>query len=120
MRSTSDGTATITWDTDEPSDSRVEYGTDPGALTPSVESGSALVTSHSLQLTGLNPSTTYHYRVSVGGRRGQLEHRPGAAGRAEDASRPRPASFTDTTVADFAAGLARAPTRGSGRAATAR
>ena len=24
-----DGSATITWDTDEPSDSRVDYGTDP-------------------------------------------------------------------------------------------
>ena len=33
--------ATITWDTDEPSDSRVDYGTDPDALTQSQSDGVA-------------------------------------------------------------------------------
>jgi len=53
--------ATITWTTDEPSTSLVEYG-----LTASYGSDSedaALVTGHSVILSGLTPGTTYHYRV---------------------------------------------------------
>ena len=53
---------TITWTTDEASDTQVEYGT-----TTSYGSSSALnaslVTSHSANLSGLSPATTYHYRV---------------------------------------------------------
>jgi hypothetical protein len=56
------GTATVTWTTNESSDSRVDYGTDPANLTPSA-TNPALVTSHSVQLTGLTPGATYHYRV---------------------------------------------------------
>jgi len=53
--------ATITWNTDEPSTSVVEYGTTTAyGQTASGQSG---VTSHSVTLTGLNPSTTYHFRV---------------------------------------------------------
>lgn len=53
--------ATISWTTDEDSDSTVEYGTTEAyGLT---ESGPALVTSHSIDLSGLSASTTYHYRV---------------------------------------------------------
>ena len=53
----------ITWTTDELANWRVDYGTDPDALTQSVTDG-ALATSHSLPLTGLTPSTTYYYRVT--------------------------------------------------------
>lgn len=55
-------TATITWTTDVPSSSRVEYGptTSYGTLTPV---DSAQVTSHSIALSGLTPNTIYHYRV---------------------------------------------------------
>ena len=56
-------TATITWTTNEPATSRVDYGTTPDALTPSATNG-ALVTSHSLPLTGLTAGTTYYYRVT--------------------------------------------------------
>jgi hypothetical protein len=56
-------TATITWTTNRPADSQVEYGTmlpyssaTPVNPTP--------VTAHSVQLTGLRPSTLYHYRVT--------------------------------------------------------
>jgi hypothetical protein len=53
---------TITWTTDIASDSQVEYG-----LTTAYGSMSALdstlVTSHSINLTGLTAGTTYHYRV---------------------------------------------------------
>jgi PGF-pre-PGF domain-containing protein len=53
--------ATITWTTDEPSDSIVEYETTIAyGLT---SSDATLVTSHSRSLTGLSAGTTYHYRV---------------------------------------------------------
>jgi hypothetical protein len=58
---TSNG-ATITWATNEASDTQVEYGT-----TTSYGSNSslntAMVTSHSATLSGLSASTLYHYRV---------------------------------------------------------
>jgi hypothetical protein len=53
---------TITWDTDEESTSVVNYG-----LTSSYtdqESDSALVTSHSVTITGLTAGTTYHFSVT--------------------------------------------------------
>jgi hypothetical protein len=54
--------AIVTWQTDEPATSRVEYG-----LTNSYELGSItvsdLVTSHSIPLYSLTPNTTYHFRV---------------------------------------------------------
>jgi Domain of unknown function (DUF4082)/Bacterial Ig-like domain/Bacterial Ig domain/Purple acid Phosphatase, N-terminal domain len=56
------GTATVSWSTNEASDSHVDYGTDPGALAPS-PGDAARVTSHSVQLTGLTPGATYHFRV---------------------------------------------------------
>ena len=56
-------TATITWTTNEPANSRVDYGTAPDALTQYATNG-ALVTSHSLPLTGLTAGTTYYYRVT--------------------------------------------------------
>jgi hypothetical protein len=54
--------ATITWLTDEPADSQVEYG-----LTTSYGNlsllDSNLVSNHSVTLSGLTANTTYHYRV---------------------------------------------------------
>ena len=53
--------ATITWTTDEASNSVVEYG-----LTTSYGSSASNatnVTSHSIPLTGLSGNTLYHYRV---------------------------------------------------------
>jgi beta-lactamase superfamily II metal-dependent hydrolase len=54
--------ADIQWNTDEDSDSVVEYGTSPGNYTNS-ESDPAMVTSHSVTLSNLTPSTTYYYIV---------------------------------------------------------
>src|SRR5204863_517737 len=54
--------ATISWTTDETSDTQVEYG-------PTTSYGStsalntALITSHAVTLTALNEATIYHYRV---------------------------------------------------------
>lgn len=53
--------AEITWDTDVPSSSRVEYGT-ASSLGSIIESPS-LTTSHSIALTGLQPYTKYYFRV---------------------------------------------------------
>jgi hypothetical protein len=57
-------TATVTWDTDIIADAYVIYSTDPGFAT-SHEQGSSVksLTSHSVSVTGLDPSTTYYYRV---------------------------------------------------------
>ena len=60
--SVTDTTATVTWDTDEAADSRVDYGLTSGY--GSSESSSGLVTSHSLTLTGLSPDTLHHYQVT--------------------------------------------------------
>ena len=63
--------AVITWTTNEPATSRVEYG-----ISTSYGSSSALnstpVTSHSRTLTGLAASTTYHYRVTSTDRAGNV------------------------------------------------
>jgi hypothetical protein len=58
---TSDG-ATITWSTDEASDTQVEYGTTT-AYGYSSALNSSLVTSHAVTLAGLSASTAYYYRV---------------------------------------------------------
>ena len=54
--------AIITWTTDEHSTSQIEYG-----LTSSYGASTTLnansVTEHSQAMTGLNPNTTYHFRV---------------------------------------------------------
>jgi hypothetical protein len=54
--------ATITWTSDEASDSQVEYGltTSYGSVTPL---NGSMVTAHSVPLTGLTDATVYHYRV---------------------------------------------------------
>lgn len=53
--------ATITWDTDEPADSLVEYG--ETISYGNTESDTSYVTSHSIIINGLNPETTYHYMI---------------------------------------------------------
>ncbi len=62
VAATTSTSATVTWTTNEVSDSQVEYG-----LTASYGSFTAmnwmLLTSHSLAVNGLSPSTLYHYRV---------------------------------------------------------
>lgn len=54
--------ATITWTTNEASDTQVEYGTTT-AYGNSTTLNTAMVTSHSATLSGLSASTLYHYRV---------------------------------------------------------
>ncbi|HJW49150.1 MAG TPA: S8 family serine peptidase, partial [Candidatus Limnocylindria bacterium] len=56
-----DTSATVTWTTDEVADSRVDYGTTSAYGLSS--SSATFVTSHEVRLTGLVPSTTYHFQV---------------------------------------------------------
>ena len=54
--------AAIGWTTDEPADSRVEYGLAQSSY-PWAETSPAMVLSHQLDLSGLESGTVYHYRV---------------------------------------------------------
>jgi len=57
-----DGTATVTWTTDEPTSSTVAFGTSPGQLAKT-RVDDAQVRRHNVVLTGLDPGKTYWYRV---------------------------------------------------------
>jgi hypothetical protein len=57
-----DGTAVISWRTNEAGNSRVLFGTSPSRLTRSRRDAEA-VTAHQVVLTHLTPGATYHYRV---------------------------------------------------------
>ncbi len=61
--SITDTSAMITWATNEPSSSVVNYGTSSGYY-PSTATGAGGVTSHSVQLSGLSSGTAYFYRVT--------------------------------------------------------
>ena len=75
----------------------------PGSLDLDVRATPRWSTSHSVQLTGLAPNTTYYYRVTSADAAATPPPSPSAA-RPRAASRRRPPAFTDTTVADFGAG----------------
>jgi Bacterial Ig domain/Thrombospondin type 3 repeat len=70
--------ATITWSTNEASDSQVEYGpiASYGSSTPL---NTTLVTAHSQALTGLAAASTYHYRVKSRDASGNLAISPDAS-----------------------------------------
>ena len=55
--------ALVTWTTNEPADSLVDYGLT--AAYGNFEFSGAMVTNHAVLLTGLTPSTLYHYRVTT-------------------------------------------------------
>lgn len=54
--------ATVTWTTNESSDSQVEYGSSV-SYGNSTTLNTSMVTSHSVALSGLSGGVTYHYRV---------------------------------------------------------
>lgn len=54
--------ATVTWDTNKPSTSRVDFGTTTAYGTES--SSSNLVMSHQVALVGLTPDTGFHFQVT--------------------------------------------------------
>jgi hypothetical protein len=93
-------TATITWTTDENATSRVDYGTSPTALTSNA-SNSALVTAHSITLTGLTPDTVYYFRVTSVDGHSNSTTVPATSGAPSQFATP---AFIDTTVTDFSGG----------------
>ena len=101
-----DGTATVSWTTDEESSSRVRYGTSPTALTGDASDASR-VTSHSVNLSGLTAGTTYHFRVSstdAAGNTGTSPAEPAAPATFNVPAAPG-ATLTDSSLADFAGGV---------------
>jgi hypothetical protein len=94
--------ASITWTTDELSNSKVDYGTSPTALTQS-SSNAAMVTSHTVSLTGLQANATYYYRVTSADAAGNSATSP-ASPAAPSSFTTALASVTDATTADFTAG----------------
>ena len=100
-----DGTADITWDTDEASTSTVDYGTNPNRSEPEPEQPGA---DHLPQRPAHRARRQHHLPLPGDVRRrrdarAQLEHR--RRSRLQSASFTTPsATFTDTTVSDFGAG----------------
>jgi len=71
VSSVTSNSATITWSTDEASDTQVEYGTTTAYGTSSpVAAGH--VTSHSMTISGLQAETPYHYRAKSADSAGNL------------------------------------------------
>jgi hypothetical protein len=67
--------ATITWNTDQPSSSQVTYGTTTGYGSSSANI-STLTTAHSVNLTGLTSGTTYNFAVLSANAGGKLTTSP--------------------------------------------
>ena len=82
-------TATISWTTDEPATSRLDYGTSPVALT-STASVSGLTIAHAVPLYGLADGATYYYRVVSADPSGNVTTAPAVPA--------APASFTTTAA----------------------
>ncbi len=57
--------AVITWTTSAPGDSRVVYGTDRNNLTQVAE-GAGNTSTHRVELTSLEPGTTYYFQIDQG------------------------------------------------------
>lgn len=85
--------ATITWSSNEASDSQVEYG-----LTASYGNqtslNSSLVTSHSVSLSSLSSNTTYHYRVKSRDAAGNLATSGDALFTTQAASQQTPTTYS--------------------------
>lgn len=96
-----EGRATVKWTTDEPATSSVDYGRTTNLGYDVAQA--ARVTSHSIELTGLSPTTTYRFRVSSTDAAGNTSQSPVAA--SPPATFVTPAgALVDTRTAEFAAG----------------
>ena len=96
---------TVSWVTNEDTKWRLDYGTDPNILTDTIPPAGTLsvtnnnfATQHRVTLTGLQPNTTYYYRIT-------------AIDRSANQTVALPPTFTvpgptlrDTASTDFAAG----------------
>ncbi|HXI27390.1 MAG TPA: N,N-dimethylformamidase beta subunit family domain-containing protein, partial [Vicinamibacterales bacterium] len=98
---------TLTWTTDEPATTRIDYGTDAAILTASIANlppntttvtDANFVTQHSTALTGLHSNTTYYYLITAVDHSGNATTIP-----APTFTVPGP-TLRDTASADFQAG----------------
>lgn len=55
--------ATISWTTSRSADSKVQYGLESGVYEPVEPSSSIQVTGHEINLTGLQPGSTYYFKA---------------------------------------------------------
>src|SRR5262249_15991251 len=97
----------LTWSTDEPATSRIDYGTDPALLTASIDNlppntttvtDGNFVMQHSMPLTGLHANTTYYYLITA------IDHAGNAATTAAPTFTVPGPTLRDTAFADIAAG----------------
>jgi N,N-dimethylformamidase beta subunit-like, C-terminal/Domain of unknown function (DUF4082)/Bacterial Ig-like domain/Calx-beta domain/Bacterial Ig domain/Purple acid Phosphatase, N-terminal domain len=97
--------ATVSWTTDEPATSLVNYGLTPTSLSSS-SSVAGLRTGHEVLLTGLTPGTQYYYRVTSADAAGNSTSAPASPATFTTNSPPPPGAVTvsDTAAADFAGG----------------
>jgi len=66
------GDVLISWITDEPAISQVNYGETPSYELGSVSSGAAVGTQHEARVTGLTPGTAYNFQISAQDENGNL------------------------------------------------
>jgi hypothetical protein len=98
-----EGNAIVKWETDEPSTSRVQYGR---TTTLGTEvTATAPVTEHDVELTGLQPNTTYRYRVTSVDAAGNSATLPAPASAPASFTTP-PGTLVDSRTSEFAAGTA--------------
>ena len=103
VAATGSGTsATVTWTTDEPATSRVDYGTSSSALSLNATTA-GLSTSHSVTLSGLTPNTRYYYRVTSADAAGNATTSP-ATTSSPASYAPTTTPLSDATAANFSAG----------------
>jgi predicted porin len=86
----------ITWTTNEPATSRIEWGTSRGALTANA-SDTNLVTVHTLSMTGLNPGTTYYVEITSVSAQGETVRQ--ALGDTAKAAAPAESAVTPAVTA---------------------
>ncbi len=99
----SDGTALITWNTNEQSDSKVDYGLNAGSLNL-IAGDNTAVTDHKVTLHGLTAGRMYFYRVTSKDFAGNSATAPASPDQPLNFTMPVPPCFMDQTTADFTLG----------------
>ncbi len=89
--------ATITWTTNEASDSQIDFGPSASYGTSTVLNA-GMVTAHSQSLSGLTPSTTYHFRVKSKDASGNLAISSDQTFTTADLTDTTPPSITGITI----------------------
>ena len=97
------GTATITWTTNEVSDSKISFGTSANALPLEADSSSLTLT-HSVIVSGLDAGVTYYFRVSSTDASNNTTTEPVAANAPLSFIMASAPCINDITADDFNAG----------------